>query len=62
MQAIPLENLLLAFVPAAAVIAVLHLWSRDAKEAHYGFARMLLQLSVIGYFLIYLFEDNPEPI
>ncbi len=58
MQVIPLENLLLAFLPAAAVIAILHLWSRDAKEALYGFARMLLQLSIIGYFLIYLFEAN----
>lgn len=58
MQVIPLESLLLAFLPAAAVIAILHLWSRDAKEALYGFARMLLQLSLIGYFLIYLFEAN----
>ncbi len=58
MQVIPFENLLLAFVPAAAVIAILHLWSRDAKEALYGFGRMLLQLSIIGYFLIYLFEAN----
>jgi len=58
MQVIPFENLLLAFVPAAAVIAILHLWSRDAKEALYGFGRMVLQLSIIGYFLIYLFEAN----
>ena len=58
MQVIPLENLVLAFLPAAAVIAILHLWSRDAKEALYGFARMVLQLSIIGYFLIYLFEAN----
>jgi len=58
MQVIPFENLLIAFVPAAAVIAILHLWSRDAKEALFGFGRMVLQLSIIGYFLIYLFEAN----
>jgi len=58
MQIIPLENLLLAFLPAALVVGILHLWSRQAGEALYGFARMLLQLSLIGYFLIYLFEAD----
>jgi len=58
MQVIPIENLLLAFLPAALVVGILHLWSRDAKETLYGFARMILQLSFIGYFLIYLFEAN----
>ncbi|NVJ97825.1 MAG: ABC transporter permease [Alphaproteobacteria bacterium] len=55
---IPLESLALAFVPVAIVIAVLHLWSRSAKETVYGFARMVLQLSLIGYFLVYLFATE----
>jgi len=58
MQIIPLENLMLAFLPAALVVGILHFWSREAKEALYGFARMLLQLSLIGYFLIFLFEAD----
>jgi len=57
---IPLADLALALVPVTVVIAVLHIWSRDAKETLYGFARMILQLSLIGYFLVYLFAaDTP---
>jgi len=55
MKTISLINLLFAFVPVALVLLVLHQWAQNMKEALYGFARMLLQLSVIGYFLIYLF-------
>lgn len=52
---IPLTDLALALVPVALVVAILHIWSRDARETLYGFARMILQLSLIGYFLVYLF-------
>ncbi|SDD87246.1 ABC transporter permease [Kordiimonas lacus] len=52
---IPLTDLALALVPVASVVAILHIWSRDARETLYGFARMILQLSLIGYFLVYLF-------
>ncbi len=52
---IPLANLALALIPVVLVVAILHIWSRDAKETLYGFARMILQLSLIGYFLVYLF-------
>lgn len=58
MKTISLVNLVLAFVPVAAVIVILVLWAQNVKEALYGFARMLLQLSIIGYFLIYLFEAS----
>ena len=56
METISLINLMFAFVPVVLVLIVLHVWTKNAKEALYGFARMLLQLSVIGYFLIYLFQ------
>jgi len=52
---IPMANLALALLPVAVVVAILHTWSRDARETLYGFARMILQLSLIGYFLVYLF-------
>lgn len=55
MKTIALIDLLFAFLPVVGVIIMLHLWTQNVKEALYGFARMLLQLSVIGYFLIYLF-------
>lgn len=58
-QAIPLANLALAFVPVVAVSVILHKWCADGRESLYGVARMLGQLLIIGYFLTYLFEaDN----
>lgn len=52
---IPVLSLALAFVPVVLVIGILHMWAREGREALYGFARMVLQLSLIGYFLVYLF-------
>ncbi|WP_417459940.1 ABC transporter permease [Kordiimonas sp.] len=54
-QIAPLD-LALAALPVLVVIVILHLWSRDARETLYGFARMLLQLTLIGYVLVYIFE------
>lgn len=49
------EALALAFLPAAIVIFILHRWSARGRETLYGFARMLLQLMLIGYVLVYIF-------
>jgi putative ABC transport system permease protein len=49
-------SLALAFVPALAVVLILHRWTGRAREGLYGFARMLLQLVLIGYLLVYIFE------
>lgn len=54
-EAISISSLALALLPVAVVIGILHAWHLGAKETIYGFARMILQLSVIGYFLVYLF-------
>lgn len=56
MQTIPLESLTFAFIPAAAVIGVMAYNALAYKTALYGMARMVLQLLVIGYLLVYIFE------
>ncbi len=57
-QAIPVANLALAFIPAAAVLFLLSRWSKDAVESVYGLSRMLMQLLIIGFFLTFLFESD----
>jgi len=52
---ISLSGLALAFLPVAAVIFILYRWSSVGRETLYAFARMLLQLTVIGYVLVYIF-------
>jgi len=55
-QAIPLENLALAFVPVFVVVFILYRWNSDGREALIGISRMLVQLLIVGYFLAYLFD------
>lgn len=54
-QTIPIANLAIAFIPAVAVLILLHRWSLGIRESLYGLSRMLLQLLIIGYFLVFLF-------
>ncbi len=57
---ITLQGLMLAFLPAAVVIAILIRWSAGAPTAIYATLRMLIQLLLIGYVLIYIFAtDHP---
>ena len=59
-QNISLSGLILAFLPAIMVIGILYRWSLDAKTALYALARMLMQLLLIGYVLIFIFNaDHP---
>ena len=57
-QTIPLVNLALAFIPAFVVIGILYKWSLGYGNAMYAVSRMLAQLLLIGYFLIYIFESD----
>jgi len=57
-QTIPLLNLAITFIPAMVVIAILLKWSLNASNALYAVARMLVQLLIIGYFLVYIFESD----
>jgi putative ABC transport system permease protein len=55
-RAITLDGLVLAFLPAAIVIGILFYWSAGAKTAAYATLRMLIQLLLIGYVLVYIFD------
>lgn len=56
--AISIEGLGLAFVPVAIVIGVMWRWRCGAGNAVYAVARMLVQLMLIGYVLIYIFRTD----
>jgi putative ABC transport system permease protein len=57
-ETIPLARLTLAFVPVVAVVAILWKWKLDYKTALYAMVRMLAQLLLIGYVLVFLFEEK----
>ena len=56
--AITAQGLILAFVPTAIVIGILLRWRAAAPTALYATLRMLVQLLLIGYVLIYIFETD----
>ena len=58
MQIIPLSHLLLAFLPALAVVVIMFVWSLNSQTALYALGRMLLQLMMIGYLLNFIFESD----
>lgn len=59
-QIIALENLALVFIPVVIVLMIFVKWSLDVKEAGYSLARMVLQLTIIGYLLGFIFNtENP---
>ena len=50
----------LAFIPTLAVITILFRWRAGASTSIYATLRMLLQLLLIGYVLVYIFDaDQP---
>ncbi len=58
MQTIELNQLLLTFIPVVAVLLIIWRWGLSYTNAIYGMFRMLVQLSLIGYFLVYIFEAD----
>jgi len=57
---IPAFELAIAFIPSAIVVVIMFFWSAGAQTTLYAMLRMLVQLLLIGYVLVYLFEaDNP---
>ncbi|WP_405230104.1 ABC transporter permease [Lentisalinibacter sediminis] len=55
---IPLANLALAFIPVAVVIGLLVRWSEDWRGAAYAVLRMVVQLLLIGYLLVWIFRAD----
>jgi len=57
---ISMQGLIFAILPVAVVIGIMLVWSAGAKTAIYATLRMLVQLLLIGYVLVYIFEtDQP---
>ncbi len=51
-------SLALAFLPALIVIAIMYYWRAGGGTAIYATLRMLAQLLLIGYVLIYIFDAD----
>jgi len=58
MQPIPLVNLAIAFIPVFVVIVIIWRWDMGYKAFIYAIFRMIVQLLLIGYVLIYIFGTN----
>ena len=54
--AITSQGLILSFLPVVIVVAIMLRWSAGARTAIYATLRMLIQLLLIGYVLVYIFE------
>ena len=55
---ISMPRLALAFIPVAIVVVLMWSWHQSYGRALYAVARMLLQLILIGYVLIFIFETD----
>jgi putative ABC transport system permease protein len=55
---ISLPQLALAFIPVAVVIILMWRWGQGYARGLMAIARMLLQLTLIGYVLIYVFQTD----
>ncbi len=58
LETISLGRLALAFLPMAAVVVIMAYWRCDVGRALQATARMLLQLLLIGYVLVFIFETE----
>lgn len=54
-ETVSIGRLALAFVPVALVIALMWRWSLRVTHAIQAVGRMLLQLTLVGYVLVYIF-------
>lgn len=62
MQIIPLSHLALGFIPAAIVVGSMMYMGSGHRTSLYALSRMVLQLVLIGYVLIYIFESDQPAI
>jgi putative ABC transport system permease protein len=58
MPTITLARLALALLPVLAVLVVLHRWRLGVATSIHALVRMLVQLLLIGYVLVFLFETE----
>jgi len=55
---ISFQGLSLAFLPTVVVFTIMYFWAADIGTGIYATIRMLVQLLLIGYVLIFIFETN----
>ncbi|MCH8839942.1 MAG: ABC transporter permease [Planctomycetes bacterium] len=55
---IPMWNLAIGLLPAVVVLVIIYRWSLDIRTALWALARMLVQLFLVGYVLIAIFQTN----
>jgi UDP-glucose/iron transport system permease protein len=55
---ISVPQLALSFIPVAIVVVLMWRWSQGYSHALQAIARMLLQLTLIGYVLVYIFQTD----
>lgn len=58
MKTIPLFNLFFLIIPLFITWYFYFKWTNDKKDILLASFRMLLQLFIVGYLLVYIFEDN----
>lgn len=61
-EAIPLLNLALAFIPVVIVWFIVRSWQLPHRQVILANARMLIQLLLVGYVLTWIFESNRSDI
>ena len=60
MNTIPVVNVVFAFVPVILVLVIMFRWSLNVSDGFVALARMLIQLTLIGYALTWIFSmDSP---
>ena len=55
---ISVPRLALSFIPVAIVVILMWRWSQGYGHALQAVARMLIQLTLIGYVLVYIFQTK----
>ena len=61
-EPISLPRLAIGFIPAMAVVALMWRFRAGGAKAVYAFARMLAQLMLAGYALVFIFSAHSPPI
>jgi putative ABC transport system permease protein len=55
---ISVPQLALSFIPVAIVVVLMWRWGQGVNRSLYAIARMVLQLTLIGYVLVYIFQTD----
>jgi putative ABC transport system permease protein len=61
-ETIPVNQLILAFLPVAVVLVLMWRWKMHLGHSLYALTRMLVQLLLIGYALVFIFDADSSVI